>query len=137
MWPDILLAFGKTLIERVFPDPAAQAAAQLELARLAQTGELAHLAADTDLAKGQLQINAAEATSANLFVSGWRPAIGWTCGAAFAYVSIVEPLARFVATMSGYSGAFPLIDTNITLQVLMGLLGLGAFRTIEKLKDKA
>lgn len=137
MWPDILLAFGKSLIDRIFPDPAQQAAAQLELAKLAQTGELAQLAAATDLAKGQLQINTAEASNPNLFVSGWRPFIGWTCGAAFGYVAIAEPIARLVATMHGYTGAFPAIDTNLTMQVLMGLLGLGTLRTIEKLKDKA
>ena len=137
MWPELLLSFGKSLIERVFPDPAAKAAAELELLRLHQTGELAALAAATDLAKGQLAINTEEAKSASLFVAGWRPAIGWTCAAAFGYAAILEPLMRMSATVGGYVGTFPAIDTDITLQVLMGLLGLGTLRTIEKLQGKA
>lgn len=137
MWPELLLAFGKSLIERVFPDPAQKAAAELELMKLHQSGELAQLAAEVDLAKGQLAINTEEAKSSSLFVAGWRPFIGWTCGAAFGYVAIVEPVARFIATMKGYSGPFPVIDTTLTMQVLLGMLGLGGLRTLEKLKDKA
>lgn len=137
MWPEILLTFGKSLIERVFPDPAAKAAAELELLKLHQSGELAQLAAETDLAKGQLAINVEEAKSANLFVSGWRPAVGWTGAVGLAYAAVLEPMARFAATMGGYTGTFPVIDTTITMQVLFGLLGLGAMRTAEKLKDKA
>lgn len=84
----------------------------------------------------QIDVNKEEAKSLNWFVAGWRPFVGWVCGAGLAYVAIVEPLARFLAqVMFGYSGEFPAIDTTLTMQVLIGILGLGALRSTEKIKD--
>jgi len=131
-----LFDLGKGLIDRLFPDPAAKAAAQLELLRMEQTGALAQLAAETDLAKLQIQTNIEEAKSTNWFVAGWRPAIGWVCGAGLAYAALVEPFARFAAKVwFGYTGDFPVIDTDLTFQILMGMLGLGAMRSVEKVKN--
>ena len=130
-----LFDLGKGLIDRLFPDPAAKAAAQLELLRMEQTGALAQLAAETDLAKLQIQTNIEEAKSTNWWVAGWRPAVGWVCGAGLAYAALVEPFARFAAKVwFGYTGDFPVIDTDLTLQILMGMLGLGAMRSVEKIK---
>jgi hypothetical protein len=132
------LEVGGKIIDRLWPDPGKAAEAKIELAKMAQNGELAKLTAETELAKGQLAINQEEAKSTRLFVSGWRPAVGWVCGAAFAYAAIVEPLARFIAAVGyGYKGAFPEIDTALTMQVLFGILGLGALRTREKEKRVA
>ena len=126
---------GRSLIERFFPDPEKKAAAQLELLKMQQAGELAQLAADTDLAKLQISTNLEEAKSTNWFVAGWRPCVGWVCALGLAYVSLIEPVGRFVAQVwFGYTGAFPAIDTSITMQVLLGMLGLGAMRTVEKVK---
>ena len=131
-----LFDLGKGLIDRLFPDPAATAAAQLELLKLQQAGELAQLAAETDLAKLQIQTNIEEAKSTNWWVAGWRPAIGWVCGAGLAYAALVEPFARFAAKVwFGYTGDFPVIDTDLTMQILMGMLGLGAMRSVEKVKN--
>ena len=130
-----LFDLGKGLIDRLFPDPAAKAAAQLELLKMQQAGELAQLAAETDLAKLQIQTNIEEAKSTNWWVAGWRPAIGWVCGAGLAYAALVEPFARFAAKVwFGYTGDFPVIDTDLTMQILMGMLGLGAMRSVEKIK---
>ena len=130
-----LFDLGKGLIDRLFPDPAAKAAAQIELLRMEQTGALAQLAAETDLAKLQIQTNIEEAKSTNWWVAGWRPAIGWVCGAGLAYAALVEPFARFAAKVwFGYIGDFPVIDTGLTMQILMGMLGLGAMRSLEKVK---
>ena len=130
-----ILEIGKGIINRLFPDPAAAAAAQLELLKMQQNGDLAQLASETDLAKLQIQTNVEEAKSTNWFVAGWRPFVGWTCGAGLAYVAVLEPLARFAAKVAfGYSGEFPSISTDITLQVLLGMLGLGAMRSVEKIK---
>ena len=131
-----LFDLGKGLIDRLWPDPAQKAAAALELARMQQNGELAQLAAETDLAKLQIQTNIEEAKSTNWWVAGWRPAVGWVCGAGLAYAALVEPFARFAAKVwFGYTGDFPIIDTDLTLQILMGMLGLGAMRSIEKVKN--
>ena len=130
-----LFSAAQSLIERFFPDPEKKAAAQLELLKMQQNGELALLASETDLAKLQIQTNVEEAKSTNWFVAGWRPGIGWVCGAGLAYAALVEPFARFIAKVwFGYTGEFPVISTDLTLQILMGMLGLGAMRSVEKIK---
>ena len=132
------LDIGGKLIDRLWPDPAQRDAAKVKLLEMQQTGELAKLTAETDLAKGQLAVNAEEAKSANWFVAGWRPFVGWMCGAGLCYAAIVEPLARFAAQVGfGYVGQFPVIDNMFTLQILMGMLGLGGMRTFEKGKGVA
>lgn len=133
-----LFSVGKGLIDRWFPDPEKKAAAQLELLKMQQSGELAELAAATDLAKAQIGVNVEEAKNASLLVSGWRPMCGWVGAFALGYAAILEPLARFVAQVGyHYSGPFPAIDTTITMQILFGILGLGAYRSVEKVKGKA
>jgi len=102
-------------------------ALELEAKRIEQANDLA-----------QVGVNTAEAQSGSTFVGGWRPFVGWCCGAALAYVGIIEPVARFVAQVSfGYNGPFPSIDTSITMQVLFGMLGLSGMRTYEKAKNVA
>ncbi len=133
-----VLDIGGKLIDRLWPDPTQRDAAKLELMKMQQSGELARFTAETDLAKGQLAINQTEAASSSLFVAGWRPWIGWVCGAGFAYVAILEPVARFVAVvLYHYAGQFPVIDTALTMQTLFGLLGLGAMRSYEKVRGVA
>ncbi len=84
----------------------------------------------------QIAVNVEEAKHFSLFVAGWRPAVGWICAAGLCYAAILEPAARFTAAvMFDYKGAFPVIDTFLTLQVLFGILGLGAMRTREKEKS--
>jgi hypothetical protein len=87
-----------------------------------------------NLAAAQAGTNTEEAKSTNWFVAGWRPFAGWVSGIGLAYAVFFEPIMRFVAKLAGYTGAFPIIDTSITLQVLLGMLGLGAMRTFEKTK---
>lgn len=82
--------------------------------------------------QAQTAINLEEAKSENLFVAGWRPFIGWVCGCSFVYAAIVEPLLSWWARVTGYTGTFPVIDTTITMQVLVGILGLGAYRSYDK-----
>ena len=121
------LNIGSQIIQRVFPDPAQAAQAQLELLKLQQNGDLAAIT-------GQMDINKIEAASSSVFVSGWRPFCGWVCGLGLGYVSILEPIARFTAKMSGYEGEFPAIDTSLTMQILMGMLGMGGLRSLDKIK---
>ena len=81
----------------------------------------------------QIAVNTEEAKSTSFFVSGWRPFIGWGCGIAFMYSALIEPICRFVATtVFMYNGSFPVIDSNLTMQVMLGMLGLGAMRSYEK-----
>ncbi len=129
------LNVGKTLIEKIFPDPQKQAQEMRLLEELHQKGDLAELNARVTLLNGQLEINKVEATHSSIFVAGWRPFIGWVCGLALLYAAIFEPMMRFVAKMFGYVGEFPVIDTTLTMQVLLGMLGLVAARTREKEKN--
>ena len=129
----LLLEVGSKVIDRVFPDPAAAAAAKLELFRLQQSGELAQLAADTDIAKAQIGVNQTEAGSSSMFVSGARPFIMWGCGFSMLYAALFEPIMRFCAVVIfKYPGTFPVIDTTLTTQILLGLLGLAGMRSFDK-----
>ena len=88
-----------------------------------------------ELAKGQLEINKAEAQHRSLFVAGWRPFVGWTCGVALAYHFIIAPLVLFATAYAGIEvPALPEFDMGSLLTVLMGMLGLGGMRTFEKFK---
>jgi hypothetical protein len=88
-----------------------------------------------ELAKGQLEINKAEAASSSVFKGGWRPAIGWTCAAAFAYHFVLQPFLLFAVAMFGLDiPALPEFDMSSLMTVLMGMLGLGGLRTFEKQK---
>jgi len=131
------LDLGSKLIDRLIPDPAAKAQASLELLKMQQSGELAQLAADTDVAKGQIAIDTAEASNPTLFVSGWRPFIGWTCGSGLAYQFVAAPLLTWGAALAGHPVVTPSLDLSTLLTLLLGMLGLGSMRTVEKLAGKA
>lgn len=133
---DLIPILGK-VFDRVIPDPAAAADAKLKVMQLAQTGELEALHADTQLALGQLEINKVEAASSSLFKSGWRPYIGWTCGAAFSYKFVLAPIGLFVMAALGHPIILPVLDFTEMLTVLLGMLGLGGMRTYEKIKGAA
>jgi hypothetical protein len=128
--------FVSKIVDRVIPDKQAQAAAQLELLKMHQTGELAELAAETDLAKGQMEINKIEAANSNLFVSGWRPMLGWTCGAIFMANYIGAPLLAWLSPLLDIPPP-PRLEMGEVLPVLLGMLGLGGLRTAEKIKGAA
>lgn len=132
-----LLDVGSKVIDRLWPDPAQRDAAKLELFKMQQSGELAVLASDTALAEGQLKVNEAEATSGSLFVAGWRPAIGWICGAACAWNWIGLSIANIALSLAGHPLELAKADITDMLPVLMGMLGLGAMRTVETLRGKA
>ena len=87
-----------------------------------------------ELAKGQLEINKAEAQSRNIFVAGWRPFIGWTCGVAMAYNYVIHPIMILVLAQLVYLVALPALDLGEMMPVLMGMLGLGGLRSFEKYK---
>ena len=125
-----LLDIGGKVIDRLWPDPTQAANAKLELIKLQQSGELQIIA-------GQLKINEVEAANPSVFVSGWRPAIGWICGLACAWNWIGLPIAKLGMELWGHP--IDLAPANITemLPILTGMLGLGGLRTIEKLNDKA
>ena len=131
------LDLGGKLIERLIPDPAAKSAAALALLQLQQSGELAAMTNDTELAKGQLQVDAIEAASPATFTSGWRPFVGWVCGTGLASQFLIAPFATWAAALLGHPITYPALDIGTLLTLLLGMLGLGAARTVEKLNGVA
>lgn len=126
-----ILGIGAKLLDKFIPDPQAKAAAQLKLTEMAHNGELAALAADTDLAKGQLDINKKEAENPSLFVSGWRPGTGWICNVALLYQFLIRP------ALVAFGKPAPALDMGDLLFLLGALLGIGGMRTKEKLSGVA
>lgn len=121
------LDIGGKLIDKLWPDPAQRDAAKLRLLELQQAGELA-----------QISVNQEEAKSSSLFVSGWRPSIGWVCSVACAWNWIGLPVAKFAVLFLGYAAIdMSPADLSEMMPILLGMLGLGGLRTIEKLNSKA
>jgi len=87
-----------------------------------------------ELAKGQLEVNKVEAAHKNMFVAGWRPAVGWVCVAGMAGNFIIIPMTNFGLAIAESTVVIPLIALSEMMPVLMGMLGLGAMITVEKTK---
>ena len=87
-----------------------------------------------ELAKNQLEVNKVEAASASLFVAGWRPAVGWVCVLGMASNFVLIPIVNFILALADSTITVPLIDTSTMMPVLLGMLGLGAMRSAEKIK---
>lgn len=134
---DAIAAVIGKVIDRAWPDPAAKAQAAQALAELQQAGDFKVIDAELQRAQMQADVNKQEAASGDPFTSRWRPCVGYVCAAGLAYAAILEPVIRIVAPIAGYAGTLPAVDTTLTMQLLFGLLGLGGFRTAEKLKGAA
>jgi hypothetical protein len=115
---------AKTAINAIWPDKTEQ--------------EKQQLAAAVMVVQGQLDINREEAKNPSVFVSGWRPFIGWVCGSACAWNWIGLPMVKAGVVMAGYH-ALPISPADLSemMPILMGMLGLGAYRTFEKVKGVA
>lgn len=123
---ELLIPVLGGVLDKIFPDKTKADEAKARLIELQMSGELQQVLS-------QLEINKEEAKNESLFVSGGRPACIWIGAAALGYASILEPVLRFLAQVAfGYSGGFPVIDSYVTMQVLFGLLGLGAMRSFDK-----
>lgn len=85
--------------------------------------------------QAQTDINKQEASSTNWFVAGWRPFFGWVGGVAFAIQFIISPFATWGAALIGHPIKFPSLDMGTLMPITMGILGLGAYRTYEKVQS--
>jgi len=113
------------LLDKFIEDKDQKARLAHEIATLAQ--KEAHKNAAL-----QLEVNKVEAAHKSLFVSGWRPFIGWTCGLGMFGNFITIPFSNFVLALFGIDIVIPLVPLETMMPVLMGMLGLGAMRTYEK-----
>jgi hypothetical protein len=116
------------IVGRFLPeDKEKKAAAEREI-----KAKLTDSLAQIDLA--QLGINKIEAGHRSVFVSGWRPFIGWTCGVSLAYTYVLQPILVFGLAQAGYLVTLPTMELGEMMPVLMGMLGLGGLRSFEKFK---
>jgi hypothetical protein len=112
-----------TVISRIWPDKSDQ--------------EKQQLAAAVSLVQGQIAINQAEASNPSVFVSGWRPAIGWVCGMACAWNWIGLPIVKAGLAIYGHPLQLNPADISEMMPILLGMLGLGGLRTMEKVNGVA
>ena len=122
---DKLIGPVTSLLDKFVEDKDQKAKLAHEVATMAQRHA-------QELAKAQLEVNKAEAQHKSLFVSGWRPAVGWCCVFGMLGNYMVIPFTNFVLALLKIDVVVPLIDTATMMPVLMGMLGLGAMRTYEK-----
>ncbi len=108
------------LLDKVIEDKDQKNALAHEIATMAERHA-------QELAQGQLEVNKVEAAHKSLFVAGWRPAIGWVCALGLFYNVIL-------ANIIGIWVDVPEIDTTLLVPVMMGMLGLGAMRSYEKVQ---
>lgn len=118
-----IAGLATTVIDKIWPNKSEQEKAELQAALV--------------VVQGQLAVNQAEAGSSSVFVAGWRPFIGWVCGAACAWNWIGLPIAKAGLLLAGQKLELSPADLGEMLPVLMGMLGLGALRTTEKIKGVA
>ena len=122
-----LIGPATSLLDKFIEDKAQKMALAHEISTMAERHA-------QELAKGQLEVNKVEAASKSMFVAGWRPFIGWVCGIGFLANFILIPMANFGLALAEVSITIPMIDTTQMMPVLMGMLGLGAMRTVEKVQ---
>lgn len=87
---------------------------------------------EASIVNAQSAVNLAEASNPNLFVNGWRPAAGWVCVLGLLYSVFLRPMISWLATIWSFSAVPPVIDDVILMQLLFGMLGLGALRSYDK-----
>ena len=81
---------------------------------------------------GQIDVNKIEASSASLFVAGWRPFVGWVSGFGVAWTFVLSPLVEWIARLFGWLGKMPVIDSGQLMTLVLAMLGIGAQRSYEK-----
>jgi len=126
-----VISLVKTVIKpvlKIIPDKDLQVKLEHDL-----TASLIDL--ESDLARGQIDINIAEAKHKSIFVAGWRPFIGWVGGIAMLYQFLIYPLLTWIWAFKGIIGAPPpMLDTGALYSVITGMLGIGAMRSFDKMK---
>lgn len=128
----LIPAVGK-LIDKIIPDADQANKAKAKLSEMAHDESMAVQRNEFEIALAQIMVNQEEA-KAGTFRGGWRPFIGWVCGAAFAYNFVALPLLTWAATIAQIPTPPSAFDLTVMLPVLLGMLGLGGMRSFEKSK---
>ena len=116
-------------VDRI-PDPNERARAKEDLER-----EI--VGAANQAAIAQARVNEVEAAHKSVFVAGWRPFIGWVCGAGIAWAFLVQPVASWAAAIWYPEATLPDIETLPLFELVLAMLGMGGLRTVEKMRGVA
>ncbi|HAO98920.1 MAG TPA: hypothetical protein DCQ83_02625 [Fibrobacteres bacterium] len=122
-------------LDKLFTSDEERMEKKLEIQKATQEFQLAEDKLDVQLATGQQEINKIEAANPNMFVAGWRPAVGWICVLGLAYQFLGYPLFCWITAWRHFNGPVPpALPGDVLMTLLFGMLGLGGFRTYEKIK---
>jgi hypothetical protein len=127
---ELLVGAISPLLDKFIPDADQRNKLAHEIATMTQ--RQAH-----EIAKAQIEVNKTEAGHKSLFVSGWRPAVGWVCVTGMGFNFVAVPLGNFMLSLSHSDVTLLALDLTQMMPVLMGMLGLGAMRSFEKAKGVA
>ena len=124
---NVLLPIIGNVLDKIIPDNNAkeQAKQQIEKALIDNAAQINLTQAET---------NKIEAAHRSIFVSGWRPFLGWVSGCGFAWVFVASPVIRWVLALNGINIALPELQTDVLMELTFAMLGLAGLRTYEKQK---
>ena len=80
-----------------------------------------------ELALAQIKLNTEEAKG-NWFQSSWRPLVGWICAVSLGINFMVSPIC------AGFGITIPQADMSVMMPLLLGMLGIGGLRSLDKIK---
>ncbi len=117
----------KGILDKFIPDADVKLKAQLELA----TKEIVQ---EHERLMGQISVNVEEAKHPNIFVSGWRPAVGWICAISLGYTFMGYPLLTWLTQLAKVQPP-PNLNSDLLTYLISAMLGVGAMRTIDKYNE--
>ena len=132
-----ILNIGSSIIDKVWPDKDKADAIKLEMFKAQQAGQLQEIANQFALTMEQVKVNTEEAKHNSIFVAGWRPFVGWICGCSLAYNYIIFPFVAWAAKwIDSGAPAMPNLESGELMTLLLGMLGIGAMRSFDKVKGR-
>lgn len=124
---NVLLPIIGSVLDKIIPDNNAkeQAKQQIEKALIDNAAQINLTQAET---------NKIEAAHRSIFVSGWRPFLGWVSGLGFAWVFVASPVIRWILALNEINVTLPELQTDVLMELTLAMLGLASLRTWEKSK---
>ena len=125
--------FGSKIVDKIFPDKDKADQVKFEMLKLQQEGAFKELDLEYNNRSQQIAVNIEEAKNGSVFVSGWRPAVGWVCASALTYNYVLMPFIVWVTKCFFPSvPEMPTLDMGELMTLLFGMLGIGILRSVDK-----
>ena len=130
-------ALAKSVVDgviKLIPDRDMQLKMEGQRTQMQHDMELRLLDAQNQQLNNQAEINKIEAASPSVFVGGWRPFIGWICGAGLAWEFVLAQVVKWSAALFGSDVVLPDIASDHLFELVLAMLGLAGWRTLDKIK---